>query len=127
MLLAYSALTALESGLGEDGNFVQAVRFNAHGRILAQRLHDHGNTPEAFAATEAVFVKATDALTAVGARKEAQGSYSVTPDEAVAIRESIETLGELLALTPEGHAVASLAQADRMTRAALGRLNRGKK
>lgn len=124
LLSAYAAATALEQGIGSDEHFVMLIKWNLHGRLLAQRLHDKGNMPDAFKPTEPVFSGAALVMEAIGARKELGGTYSATPEEMQAIRESISTLGELLALSPEGHAVAALAEADRLTRAALRHLHR---
>lgn len=124
LLSAYAAATAIEQGVGDDEHFVMLIKWNLHGRLLAQRLHDKGNTPEAFKPTEAVFADTALVMEAIGARKEVSGAYTATQDEQRAIRESIETLGELLALSPEGHAVAALAEADKLTRAALAHLHR---
>lgn len=114
----YATVDALRSGDLDLGGYIRLNEASMFGFCLAKRLHQFASdatTREILQPSQQVFEHAAEQMHQLGLRWNKTGSWTARADELKAMRDSLQWLDELIKVSPEGHALTALRQAEKET------------
>lgn len=117
----YATLDTLRSGDLDLDGFICLNEANMFGFCLAKRLHQFAadeTTRQILEPSQHAFEHAAEQLYLLGLRNQQTGSWTAKADELAAMRTSLQWLDELIKVSPEGHALSAMRQAEHEVRVA---------
>lgn len=117
----YATLDTLRSGDLDLDGYIRLNEANMFGFCLAKRLHQFAadeTTRQILEPSQHAFEHAAEQIYLLGLRHEKTSRWTAKADELAAMRTSLQWLDELIKVSPEGHALKAMRQAEHEVRVA---------